>query len=162
MPKNATRAAALFRFGCEKGSDEACTAVQRGYASGVDERAESAPPPRPREPVDARKILLFGGKGHKAYLGCVVCDTEDSVFNDRGEFGKNGISLSGATLWGTLSEYRSMFSEFSACNRIAGDPPVVVYSDGEYVGRLTLNLARADAIKNEKIVNWLQSEVCSR
>jgi hypothetical protein len=50
----------------------------QGAAAGVA-HAQTAPP----------KLMLFGGEGHKTYLGCLNCPkyASDSVFNEYGPHG---------------------------------------------------------------------------
>ncbi|SRR6266478_442833 len=105
----------------------------------------------------AEKIMIFGGQGHKTYLGCLSCNKfdYDSVFN---EFGPHGSKFSPESIFNHFSEYGSKFSSHSACNKWASDPPVVVDKKGSFYGRLTL-ANRSDAITDEKLVAWLAA-VC--
>lgn len=84
------------------------------------------------------KLMLFGGEGHKVYLGCLNCDTYavDSISN---EYGPHGSRYAQESIFNRYGEYGSPYSDKSACNRYANDPPVIVDRTGAYYGRLTLN-----------------------
>jgi hypothetical protein len=106
----------------------------------------------------AEKQMIFGGEGHRDYLGCLNFSEfdPDSIWNKFGEYG----NPFGNNLFNQFSPYRNPFSQYSMCNRYATDPPVVVDGDGNFYGRLTLNKARGDRIKDPKIVGWIAG-VCS-
>jgi hypothetical protein len=101
----------------------------------------------------AEKIMIFGGQGHKTYLGCLSCSkfAYDSVFN---KFGPHGNQFSSESIYNHFSDYGSKFSNYSACNQYASDPPVVVDDTGSFYGRLTI-ASRPDAIKSERVIGWL-------
>lgn len=93
-----------------------------------------------REP----KLMIFGGRGHKVYLGCLSCDqiAPDSIFNKRGYYGRCPGLLMGDNLFcrGLLSNYGSkgLVSNTSACNSCASDPPIIVDEQGYYYGRFSI------------------------
>ncbi len=105
------------------------------------------------------KIMIFGGAGHRTYLGCLSCSKYDydSVFN---EFGPNGSKFSSESIHNHFSEYGSKFSMYSACSKYASDPPVMVDKKGGFYGRLTLNRFHPDATKVDTILGWLLA-VCN-
>jgi hypothetical protein len=111
-----------------------------------------APPANAKGP-----LLIFGGKDHKVFLGCLTCAETDmnSVHNEHGPYGKYGV---GDTIFNKFSDYGSMFSDYSACNPLASDPPVVVDKPGNYYGRLSVN--PLEAISSSQIRTWLKG-VCS-
>jgi hypothetical protein len=82
--------------------------------------------------------MLFGGSGHKMYLGCLNCSqyATDSILN---EYGSNGSAYSATRIWNHYSEFGSAYSTYSPCNSYATDPPVIVDQLGRAYGRLTLN-----------------------
>jgi hypothetical protein len=109
--------------------------------------------------VASSKVMIFGGPGHKSYLGCLSCSgiEADSVFNEVGQYGN---SVSAISIWNSVSEFGSSVSRFSACNTTASDPPVIVDEDGKAYGRLTLNQSMVQSGAGEKFNTWLASAVC--
>lgn len=105
------------------------------------------------------KIMLFGGDGHKVYLGCLSCSSSvsDSV---RNKFGPHGSRFASESVWNHFSDYGSKFSDYGVCNQFATDPPVIVDEDGTYYGRLTLNRYHAEIGAGKQLIDWLNSEVC--
>ena len=103
--------------------------------------------------------MIFGGEGHKTYLGCLNCAqyATDSVFN---EYGQHGSRYSSESIWNHYDEYGSAYSSYGACNPYATDPPVIVDSAGRYYGRLTLNTYHAEFGAGANYYNWLKQSVC--
>jgi len=110
-------------------------------------------------PSRQQKLMLFGGEGHKVYLGCLSCSeySTDSVFNQYGTFGSR---YSGTSIWNHYSDYGSAYSSWGACNPYANDPPVIVDLDGNFYGRLTLNEYHAQIGSGRNFHDWLYSVVC--
>lgn len=83
-------------------------------------------------------LLLFGGKDHKVFLGCLNCGRFDSssVCNRYGDFGSR---FSDKSIWNRFGNYGSRFSSESPWNKFATDPPVVVDRDGSFYGYFTAN-----------------------
>ena len=89
------------------------------------------------------KIMIFGGKGHDVYLGCLNCpeSASDSIFNSSGKFGRcSGIYDDNLFCRGIYKEYggKGLYKDQSACGSNASDPPVIVDENGGYYGRLSL------------------------
>jgi hypothetical protein len=105
------------------------------------------------------KLMLFGGQGHKIYLGCLNCGNYalDSISNSYGTYGS---TLSSQSIWNHYGMYGSSYSMYSACNAYASDPPVIVDSAGKYYGRLTLNLYHPQIGAGVKLSKWLSATVC--
>ena len=103
-----------------------------------------------------RKIMVFGGRGHETYLGCLSCNQyeADSLFN---QYGSYGSAYSATSIMNHYSEYGSRFSTYSACNPLATDPPVMVDGNGKYYGRLTVGNRRDGP--SAEIKTWL-TKVC--
>jgi hypothetical protein len=79
----------------------------------------------------AQKLMLFGGRDHKTYLGCLNCskfDT-DSVAN---EFGPHGSAFETDSIFNRFGDFGSPYSDYSPCNRFASDPPVIVDPRGNF------------------------------
>ena len=87
------------------------------------------------------EIALYGGPDHATYLGCVNCSRYDSasVLNTDGPYGSD---TSGTSIANASSIYGSPYSAYSACNLFATDPPILVDDQGNYYGRLTINLSQ--------------------
>ena len=87
------------------------------------------------------EIVLYGGPDHATYLGCVNCSRYDSetVLNADGPYGRYD---SGTSIANPSSAFGSPYSEYSACNLFATDPPIIVDDQGNYYGRLSINLSQ--------------------
>lgn len=103
----------------------------------------AAPPPQQYygAPVPTARalgtILLYGGQGHREYLGCLTCgETESSsVWNEVSIYGwHNSVGK-----WSDVSQYGSDVGMYSACNEVGSDPPVMIRPDGTFVGKLTIS-----------------------
>jgi hypothetical protein len=82
-------------------------------------------------------LYVFGGDGHKTFLGCLSCDSSHakSVWNELSYFGfRNGLGV-----WNEFSEFVSASSTHSMCNEFATDPPVIVDDQGKVQGRVSIN-----------------------
>ena len=100
-------------------------------------------------------MLVFGGPGHKTFLGC-LCDKSNpnSISNPYGSFGS---AFSSTSIWNHFSDFGSAYSSYSACSTYANDPPIVVTANGQAVGRLTLNRYTPGAIQVAEVVSWLEA-----
>jgi hypothetical protein len=103
--------------------------------------------------------MIFGGDGHKIYLGCLNCSqyASDSVFN---EYGDHGSQYSSESIWNHFGDYGSTYSSYGACNLYASDPPVIVDGAGKYYGRLTMNTYHAEYGAGASYYDWLKVSVC--
>jgi hypothetical protein len=123
--------------------------------------AGSGPVPSVSSPAPAAQteLLLFGGDGHKVFLGCLNCSKFDgaSVLN---EFGQHGSKFSSESIFNQFGEYGSPYSTHSACNAYATDPPVIVDRSGNYYGRLTVN-RYGDPTRLAYYAAWIAG-VCQR
>ena len=82
-------------------------------------------------------LYLFGGQGHKEFLGCLNCSSTHpkSVWNEMSQFGfKNDFGV-----WNPFGQYINPFSSFSMCNEFASDAPIIVDEQGKAYGRMTIN-----------------------
>ncbi len=94
--------------------------------------------------------MLFGGEGHRTYLGCLNCsrfDT-DSVFN---KYGEHGSRYSTPSIFNKYGEFGSRYSDTSVCNPYATDPPVIVDHNGQFYGRLTVNRYHPQRTRSEQL-----------
>ncbi len=119
-----------------------------------------APVPPAPDGYNTHKLMIFGGLGHKTYLGCLSCNeyATDSVFN---KYGTHGSEYSNESIFNSYSEYGSAYSNYSACNAYATDPPVIVDEEGSFYGRLTTNHYHSQATKEENLLTWLENVVCN-
>jgi hypothetical protein len=82
-------------------------------------------------------LYLFGGQGHKEFLGCLNCGSTHpkSVWNELSQFGfKNAFGV-----WNPFREFINPFSSQSMCNAFASDPPIIVDENGNAYGRMSIN-----------------------
>lgn len=86
----------------------------------------------------AEDLLLFGGKNHDQFLGCVSCSEyhPNSINNDYGRFGS---PYSPTSIRNEYGQYGSRYSSTSPWNQYGRDPPVVVDRAGRFYGYLTTN-----------------------
>ena len=99
-------------------------------------------------------LFLFGGQGHKTFLGCSKCSKYDqkSVLISYGSFGS---PYSATSIFNGYGTFGSAYSAYSPCNPYASDPPVIVDNSERFYGRLSLNQYRRDADKAPGLVAWL-------
>jgi hypothetical protein len=124
-------------------------AIAQGVASALSGSAASS------------KIMIFGGRDHRTYLGCLSCSEyeSDSVFN---EYGQNGSRYASESIWNDYGDFGSLRSEYSACNPYASDPPVIVDQEGTAYGRLTVNRLDPNIGAGRNFYNWLATAVCHK
>ena len=94
------------------------------------------------------KLMLFGGRDHKQYLGCIVCNefSSDSICNG---FGKYGNEFSTEGMFQEFSGFGNDFSPDSPWNESSASTgvPVLVDENGAFYGYFTINDSRSDAVK---------------
>lgn len=83
-------------------------------------------------------LLLFGGDGHKTFLGCLNCGKYDSgsICN---KYGDQGSKYNGDSIWNKYGNYGSKYSNQSPWNKYASEPPAIVDKEGNFYGYLTAN-----------------------
>ena len=108
--------------------------------------------------VPPDKFMIFGGKNHKQYLGCLSCSeyASYSVFN---KYSSYGSQFSDTSIYNRFSQYGSRYSDYSACNPNADDPPVIVDEKGLFYGRLTVSRSHNQSVRDGDLLQWLLS-VC--
>ena len=122
-------------------------AFAEGYAAGAGQTGLTGP----TTPVGiGKKLMLFGGKGHQTYLGCLSCGQlePDSIQN---EFGKFGNKFAPDSIFNPLGQFGSRYSAFSICNPYAAEPPIIVDSQGGAYGVLTANSRHIDITKSAEL-----------
>ena len=100
------------------------------------------------------EFLLFGGPGHKVFLGSLTAPkyAADSIFN---EYGKYGSVYSDTSIWNPYCIYGSPHSNYSPWNPYALDPPVIVDRQGNFYGRFTINRYHPQRTQIPSIVDML-------
>lgn len=95
-------------------------------------------------------LLLFGGKDHKQFLGCLNCGRYDSnsIWN---AYGTYGSAYSAESIWNPYGTLGSPYSAESPWNKYASDAPVIVDKDGAFYGYFSANAS----IYNRTKINWL-------
>ncbi len=107
----------------------------------------------------AARLLVFGGRNNETYLGCLCGEYEsDSVTNS---YGNHGSRYATDSIWNRYGDFGSKYSNSSACNAHATKPPIVVSSDGDFIGYLTVNKYMSKAITEPAILEWLAVAVCA-
>lgn len=106
------------------------------------------------------ELLVFGGSGHKTFLGCLNCSQYEAA-SIKNQYGTHGSRYSAASILNQYGEFGSKYASTSACNPYASDPPVIVDRSGKFYGRLTMNRNRRDATKDSNLVAWLAA-ICQR
>jgi len=103
--------------------------------------------------------MVFGGDGHKTYLGCLNCPetAQDSLFN---EFGTHGNKFNPSSLRNSYGQFGSPYALYSACNPYSIDPPVIVDQNGNFYGRLTMNQYHAQRTRDERFLAFIAA-ICS-
>src|SRR5690606_12091608 len=91
-------------------------------------------------------LLLFGGKGHDVFLGCVDCSSydSDSICNEYGQYGSEYRD----TIWNADRDYGSEYRDTSPWNEYTTSKsvPVLVSKKGDFYGYFTINEHRGDAV----------------
>lgn len=102
---------------------------------------------------NSQTLLLYGGKNHDVFLGCLNCASYDSnsIWCSYGEYGSTYGSKS---IWTTYGEYGSTYSEYSPWTTYADKPPVIVDKDGNFYGYLTVNRSNGQVAKT-KLTNTM-------
>ena len=93
------------------------------------------------------KLMLFGGRGHDVYLGCLNCGDHgvDSLCNS---YGKYGNSFSTDSIFNEYSSFGNEFATASPWNEFSSsnDVPVLVDAEGDFYGYFTINEYRHNAV----------------
>ena len=100
------------------------------------------------------ELLLFGGRNHETFLGCINCSRFDSssICN---RFGDYGSRFSDTSIWSRFGTYGSRFSDDAPWGRFASNPPVVVDREGNFYGYLTVSRTHSQRTRIRSLVNML-------
>lgn len=99
----------------------------------------------------SQTLHLYGGRNHDFYLGCLNCSNynQNSVWNEYGNFGN---VYNSNCIWNEYGTFGSEYSANSPWNPYASNPPVVVDSEGNFYGYLTVNEYKANRAEFELAV----------
>ena len=94
--------------------------------------------------------MLFGGKDHKAFLGCLNCADASplSVCNDVGKYGSD---VSSDSIWNDVGTFGSDVSPYSPWDDVSQDAPIIVDNDGNSYGYFSANDVHHDRTR----IGWL-------
>lgn len=97
----------------------------------------------------AKPLLLFGGKDHKTFLGCLDCSPKStgSVCNNSGA----GSKFDANSIWNQFGDFGSKFSEYSPWNKFTNSAPIIVDKDGVSYGYFSANKFH----QNRTRIKWL-------
>ena len=125
-------------------------AFAQGFLEGMSQSRQRS------RASSSTKLMLYGGRGHKAYLGCLNCSdiATDSIHND---IGKYGSSIGRNSIWNSIGRYGSEISQYSPWNELAQYPPVIVDQNGNFYGYFTINKLHPRRTTVSAIVSFLNS-----
>lgn len=88
--------------------------------------------------VGAKELLLFGGRNHDVFLGCLTCGKWDSnsICNLRGN---HGLTYNYESIWNHNSRYGYKYHDDSPWSKSSPKPPAIVDRDGGFYGYFTAN-----------------------
>lgn len=88
--------------------------------------------------LHAQNILIYGGKEHDVFLGCLNCSKYEStsIWN---AYGNYGSKYSSKSIWNKYGSYGGEYSSTSPFNRYTTTPPVLVDKNGNFYGYFTAN-----------------------
>lgn len=104
--------------------------------------------------------MLYSDEQKPKYLGCMDC-SEYALNSVHNEYGQYGSEYSQTSINNQYSQYGSPYSLYSACNELASKPPMIVDSQGNFYGLLTLNTYLTDRNRNPELLAWLKYKICS-
>lgn len=93
------------------------------------------------------QMHLYGGKGHKTYLGCLDCNkySSDSICN---QYGTHGNRYNSDSIWNPYGSFGNKYASQSPWNKYSQDTdvPVLVDKAGNFYGYFTINKYRSNAV----------------
>lgn len=107
--------------------------------------------------IQSQNLLIFGGKNHDVFLGCINCSKYDdkSIWNKYGDFGSK---YNDKCIWNKYGLYSGNYNDTSPFNKYASNPPVLVDGDGNFYGYFTANKYKNKATQYKLAIliieNW--------
>jgi hypothetical protein len=85
-----------------------------------------------------RALLIFGGDGHRTFLGCLNCakHSPGSVCN---AYGTQGSRYQSESIWNPYGTFGSKYSSNSPWNRYSSSAPIIVDQEGNSYGYFSMN-----------------------
>jgi hypothetical protein len=98
-------------------------------------------------------LLLFGGKDHKTFLGCLNCSStsSSSVCDPYG----SGSKYQSDSIWNKYGDFGSKYEENSPWNKYSDDAPIIVDKDGNSYGYFSANKYHHDRTRIKSLVRIL-------
>jgi hypothetical protein len=108
----------------------------------------------PLSALETETLLLFGGRNHEEFLGCLNCSPFDasSVCNS---FGRHGNPFMNNSIWNSFGKYGNQFLTDSPWNQFASRAPVIVDGDGNFYGYFTKNELMPKRTRIQQFVQFL-------
>ena len=121
-----------------------CTTRQMYFATGAVSAfvagytATSSNKSRQRVPEVSSRLMLYGGRNNKVFLGYISGSElhSDSILN---KYGKYGSDFGLNSIWNRYGKFGGKYSNYSPWNSYATSPPVIVDSSGKFYGYFTVN-----------------------
>lgn len=104
-----------------------------------------------------KALLLFGGKDHKTFLGCLNC-MHTSPLSVCNEYGKFGSEYNIASIWDEYGDFGSSYSVDSPWDSYSTDAPIIVDKDGNSYGYFSVNTFILDRTRIPWLVKVLELE----
>ena len=91
-----------------------------------------------------QQFQIYAGPLHRDYLGCLNCSQFDpkSVWDGYGAFGWDNAYADNSR----FATYRAPHGRYSACDKFAADPPILIDWSLHHYGVLNLSDTRADSV----------------
>jgi hypothetical protein len=83
-------------------------------------------------------LLLYGGKDHDKFLGCLNCGRYDSssIWN---AYGTYGSPYNSDSIWNRYGTWGSPYNSESPWNKYSSSAPVIVDKEGKFYGYFSAN-----------------------
>ncbi len=98
----------------------------------------------------AKALLLFGGKDHKTFLGCLNCVSTSSL-SVCNNYGTYGSKYEDDSIWNPYGDFGSKYEDYSPWNKYTDEAPIIVDKDGGSYGYFSLNKYHQDRTR----ISWL-------
>jgi hypothetical protein len=140
-----------------------CAGLAAGVAGAGGAAGGTSIPSAPTIPgasATSTALMLFGGEGHRTFLGCLNCSQYDASFV-MNRYGQHGSPYAAESIFNRYGTSGSPYSASSPCSPYATDPPVIVDASGNFYGRLTINVYAPERTRIAYWSAWIAG-VCRR
>lgn len=85
-----------------------------------------------------KALLLYGGKNHDKFLGCLNCSRYDSssIWN---AYGTYGSPYNSDSIWNRYGNWGAPYNSESPWNKYSSSAPVIVDNEGNFYGHFSAN-----------------------